>query len=291
MDSSNQRKWNGQSRGGRFGNAFFVFLIRFLGIRAAYIFLAFVAVYFIPFAPKATRSIWKYYRKRLNKSVLSSIVNLYLHFYTFGQTLIDKVAMRSGLQSGYSFEFDNYDRFLEIINGEEGVVLVGAHVGCWEAGSGFFGKYGKKINIVKLDLELQDVKDAIGTEGGDYKIIPLNEGLIDAMLKINVALNNGEYVCFNGDRYLDYDSTIAHDFLGSEAHFPLGIFKIAVKCRKPVVFYFAMREKGRKYRFAFTEITERLSEKELVAKYAETLESIVRKYPRQWFNFYDYWND
>ena len=92
--SDSQKQWNGKSRGGRFGYQFFVYTIRLLGLRCAYFFLAFIVVYFIPFAPKATKAIWKYNRQKRGLGVLKSIKELYCHYYVFGQTLIDRVAMK-----------------------------------------------------------------------------------------------------------------------------------------------------------------------------------------------------
>lgn len=107
-----------------------------------------------------------------------------------------------------------------------------------------------------------------------------------------MALNNGEYVCFNGDRYLDENSSINLDFLGGQAKLPIGPFKIANKCRVPVVFYYSMREKDCTYRFIFeeAEITKNTTTENLANQYIRSLESIVRKYPQQWFNFYRFWN-
>ena len=48
--------WKGKTRGGTFGYMFFIYMIRCLGITAAYGFLSLVVLYFIPFAPKATAS-------------------------------------------------------------------------------------------------------------------------------------------------------------------------------------------------------------------------------------------
>ena len=48
--------WKGKTRGGTFGYLFFIYLIKYLGITAAYGFLSLVVLYFIPFAPKATKS-------------------------------------------------------------------------------------------------------------------------------------------------------------------------------------------------------------------------------------------
>lgn len=295
MADKKEKQWSGKSRGGRFGYQFFVYTIRLLGIRCAYCFLAFIAIYFIPFAPKATKAIWHYNRKRRGLGVLASIKELYCHYYVFGQTLIDKVAMQGGMQKRYNYKFDNYERFLEILNSGKGVVMIGAHIGCWEAGAGFFGNYGKKINIVMFDAEHQQIKEVLDDNSSrqdDYKIIAINKDAIEAMLQMKIALNNGEYICFNGDRYVDRDRAYVTDFLGAPARFPEGPFKIAAKCRVPVVFYYSMREPGFSYRFMFEEaaIEGRASLGTLVEQYKESLEKVVEKYPRQWFNFYDFWN-
>ncbi|MBO5820932.1 MAG: acyltransferase [Alistipes sp.] len=289
------KQWNGKSRGGRFGYQFFVYTIRLLGVRCAYVFLAFIVIYFIPFAPKATKAIWRYNRQQRGLGVFASIKELYCHYYVFGQTLIDKIAMRGGLASKYHYEFDNYSRFLEILNSGQGVVMIGAHVGCWEAGAGFFGNYGKRINIVMIDAEHQHIKDVLeenANEEKNYNIIPLNQNIIDAMLQMKVALNKGEYICFNGDRYIGKENTATADFLGSKALFPRGLFQIAVKCRVPVVFYYSMREPDCTYRFIFEEplIEQKITPENLLEQYSKSLEKIVAKYPRQWFNFYDFWN-
>lgn len=288
-------KWNGKSRGGHFGYKFFVYTIRLLGVRCAYCFMAFIVVYFIPFAPKSTKAIWRYNRNRRKLGFWNSVKELYCHYYVFGQTLIDRVAMKGGMAGRFNYKFDNYERFLEILNNGQGVVLIGAHVGCWEAGAGFFGKYGKKINIVMYDAEHRQIKKVLDENSNredDYRIIAVNRDAIQAMLQMKVALNNGEYVCFNGDRYIDSDRACVSDFLGSPAKFPEGPFKISAKCGVPVVFYYAMREPGFGYRFIFEEplFEGKPSADCIIMQYVKSLECIIERYPRQWFNFYDFWN-
>lgn len=295
MAKSASAQWNGKSRGGRFGYQFFVYTIRLLGVRCAYIFLAFIVVYFIPFAPKATKAIWEYNRRQRGLSVLSSIKELYCHYYVFGQTLIDRLALQAGLTNKYNFKFDNYDRFLEILNSGQGVVMIGAHIGSWEAGAGFFGSYGKKINIVMLDAEHAKIKDVLeenAEEDNNYKIIALNQDIIEAMLQIKIALNNGEYICFNGDRYMAMDNISEVEFMAGKAKFPTGPFKIATKCRVPIVFYYSMREPDCTYRFIFEEpiVAGKMTADNLLGQYIKSLERVVKKYPRQWFNFYKFWN-
>jgi len=293
MNRADDRAWNGKSRGGRFGYLFFVYSIKRLGLGFAYSVLAAVVIYFIPFAPKSTAAVWSYCRRQRKLGRWRSVVELYRHYYVFGQTLIDRIALRAGLADRYHFVFCNYDRFLEIIDGRQGVVMIGAHVGCWEAGSVFFGKYGKKINIVMLDNEYRQIKEVLEEScenGGDFKIIAVDQEPLSLMLQIKETLDRGEYICFNGDRYINAKETFRTRFLGSPVLLPSGPFKIAAKCRVPVVFYYAMREKNRTYRFIFIEArVEHNKPAALLEQYTESLERLLEKYPRQWFNFYKFW--
>ena len=290
MDERKRNRWTGRSRGGGLGHRFFIFLIRKAGIGFAYGFLALVVIYFIPFAPKATSAVWFYNRRILGYGKLRAFQCLFIHYYRFGQTLIDKIAIAAGMGEKYRFEFDNYSEFLKILDSGSGVVMIGAHVGSWEAGSRFFGDYAKKMNIVLYDGESTGIKQAMENNSAEtgYKVITVGDDGLESILRIKNALDRGEYVCFQGDRYVNDEGTVEADFMGSRAHFPRGPFLIASRMRVPVVFYYSMREKGRIYRFRFVEAIQK-SEKGLLDEYLKTTERIVRSYPRQWFNFYKFW--
>lgn len=291
--------WQGKTRGGAFGYWFFICLIRYLGIRAAYGFLCLVVPYFIPFAPKATSAIWFYARKILKYNRLQSVGMLFRNYYRLGQTLIDKVAIGNGMIGKYKFKFDNYQEFLDILNGNQGVIMIGAHVGNWETGAPFFKDYGKKINIVMYDAEHRKIKEMLEKNGksGAYKFILVNEDELTHVFKITEALNNHEYVCFQGDRFLNADKLLTCEFMGRKAEFPAGPFLLAARLQVPVVFYFSMREPNRTYHFHFliaNEIVrskERKPEQLLLEQYAKALENIVKQYPEQWFNYYQFWNE
>ena len=284
---NNEKSWSGKSRGGSLGYRFFIFLIRKIGIRSAYAFLSIIVIYFIPFAPKATGAIWRYNRHILKYGVFKSIIKLYCHYYRFGQTIIDKIAIINGLENKYKFEFENYEDFIDLLK-KGSVIIIGGHIGCWEIGSGFFGDYGSKLNVVMYDGEYQKIKDAIQASGISYKIIAINDGGVESLLKIKYAIDKNEYVCFQGDRFTSKDNTAEKNFMGKPALFPLGPFIVASKFRTPVIFYFAMREKGMKYRFIFKKESG-VSHNDIMNGYIKEFESVVRRYPQQWFNFYDVW--
>lgn len=282
------KQWSGKSRGGSFGYSFFVLLIRVLGVWGAYAFLAFVSLYFIPFAPKATAAIWRYNRRILGYGVVKSTLKLYQHYYTFGQTLIDKIAIVNGMADRYKFEFDNYDEFLKLLDSGS-VVMIGGHVGCWEIGAEFFGGYAHKLNVVMFDGEYEKIKDKVDTSKFGYKIIPINGGGIESLLRIKQAIDAKEYICFQGDRYAEGANNCSVKFMGHDARFPVGPTLIASKFKTPVIFYFAMRESGRRYRFIFKTLDGGLSQNEIMESYVCEFEGVVKRYPQQWFNFFDLW--
>ncbi len=289
MKPNNKKAWDGKSRGGAFGHHFFVFLIRIFGVRAAYVFLSLVAIYFIPFARKATIAIWHYNRNILRYGRLKSMWKLYVHYYTFGQTLIDKIAINNGLSNKYKFDFENYENFLEKLD-VGSVVMLGAHVGNWEIGSKFFDSYASRLNIVMYDAEYKKIKDIVNAGVIPYNIIPINEGSIESIIKIKNCLDRGEYVCFQGDRYVEGGNKFEAEFMGEKAYFPTGPFLVASKFKTSVVLYFSTRERGMRYKFHFRILEGGMSKEELFREYIEELGNIVKQYPQQWFNFYEVWH-
>lgn len=289
--------WKGKTRGGAFGYLFFIYLIRYLGITAAYTFLSLVVLYFVPFAPKATKSTWIYARRILEYSPVRAIGLLLRNYYRLGQILIDKVAIGNGMVDKYHFKFEHYPEFLDVLNSNQGVIMIGAHVGNWEIGAPFFDDYGKKINIVMYDAEHRRIKEMLEKNGkaGAYKIIPVNEDNLTHVFRITEALNKQEYVCFQGDRYLNKEKLLACPFMGKKALFPAGPFLLASRMKVPVVFYFAMREAGRTYRFHFVPFEKIIHPKDvrpeeaLLYQYVATLEQMIDQYPEQWFNYYQFW--
>ena len=131
--------------GGSFGYLFFIFLIKRLGVRVAYAFLSLVVLYFIPCAPKATRSTWWYARRILKYNRRKSACLLVRNYYRLGQILIDKVAIGCGRERQYNFSFgEEYPRFLDLLNQPHGVIMIGAHVGNWKSALPFSKITGKR---------------------------------------------------------------------------------------------------------------------------------------------------
>ena len=294
--SKQSQNWSGKSRGGYTGHLIFIFLIRHVGLRAAYVLLGFVSIYFIPFAPKATRSVWDYYRKTLHKGRFRAMWKLMRHYYLFGQTIIDRVAVENGLGDRFKYQFENYDPVRELFESHQPMILIGAHFGAPAVGADFFGTYAEKMHLVMYDAEHKRVKEALNRFGQQFKIdvIPVGKDPLASIFDIKAALDKGDCVSFMGDRFLDGNRTFEAEFLSRKAHFPQGPFLIAEKMRVPVIFYFATRERNRIYRFHF-EIMPPFASKNRDGQscfrtYLSLLEKEVRTHEGQWFNFYKFWN-
>lgn len=153
------------------------------------------------------------------------------------------------------------------------------------------------MNVVMYDAEHQKIKEILKKNGQQqpYKIIPVNEDNLAHIFRITEALDHKEYVCFQGDRYLNADKLLTCKFMGHEAHFPIGPFLLASRMKVPVVFYFAMREAKQTYHFHFilaeqvSGSKEKRAEQLLLEQYVNALEKIIGQYPEQWFNYYSFW--
>jgi len=299
MDQNdNNKNWSGKSRGGLLGYLTFIKLIKGFGVRSAYIFLAFVTVYFVFFAPKATRSVWMYSRKILHKNRISSFFFLYRNYYSFGRALIDKVAVNQGKYGEYTFEFSEPENVTSILDSNQGVVIIGAHFGNWEVGAPFFDKYGKKMSVVMMDREYQGIKRILETQKSvdTFSVIPIKGNDFDYLYKIRDALDRGEYISIQGDRLSRSEKHRDIEFLGKSAAFPLGPFVLATRMNAPVVFYFAVHTGYKRYRFDFVlsdymrSETNKKKEDELIREYVSVLEKKVTEFPEQWYNYYDFWH-
>ncbi|MCQ2218516.1 MAG: acyltransferase [Paludibacteraceae bacterium] len=290
-------EWTGKSRGGNFGHCFFIALISHCGRGVAYLFLIFVVPYYVLFAPKSTKASWRYWRRIHHLGRFASFRKLFLHYYRFGQIIIDKIAAISGMDSHFEYDFCNYDAFLNILDGGTGVVMIGAHLGNWEIGGQFFGDYAPKLNLVMYDAEYQKIKSKLEQVMGEkaYHVIPVNEDEFSHVFKIKEALDNCEYVCFQGDRSINEKHLLSANLMGREAQFPAGPFQIASRFKVPVVFYFSEKESRDKYSFRFfiAEPVKRTKgmkpEDALLAQYVAVLEERMKAHPEQWFNFYPFW--
>jgi predicted LPLAT superfamily acyltransferase len=113
--------------------------------------------------------------------------------------------------------------------------------------------------------------------------------------EISDAFKNNELVCMHADRFLEGNKTLSTDFLGEPARFPLGPFVLAAKFRVPVSFVFSMKESPGHYHFFASAIKsydysrKQAVMQDMLTDFSKAMEEKVRKYPEQWYNYYNFW--
>lgn len=289
------KQWDGKSKGTVFGYRIFVFILQKLGVRVAYVFLYFVAFYYLIFSREGTKANYYYFHKRLKYSKLKSIFNVYKSNFVFGQTIIDKVAIKSGLRNKFTYEFDGVEVLKDLLKEKKGGILISAHVGNFEIAEHFFAEidFNSEINIVTTDAERTVIKDYLASVSAksSLKFIIVKEDM-SHIFDIHNALNNNELICFTGDRYFEGGKTLSQNILNKEAYFPAGPFLLGSRLKAPVVFVYVMKETSKHYHlYARVAKFKNRDANDLLQKYIESIEFILKKYPNQWFNYFDFWND
>ncbi|MCH2490159.1 MAG: lipid A biosynthesis acyltransferase [Flavobacteriales bacterium] len=288
-------EWDGKSRGTVFGFKVFVFFIKNFGIRAAYALMHLPIPYFCLFSRKNVRGLYYYFHKRRGYSWLKSSISIYKSYYVFGQTLVDKVAISSGLRKSYTFEFDGEEVLNEALAQQQGGILISAHVGNFELAQYFFAERltNASVSIVITDQEHQDIKEYLDQylKRERTHFIIIKEDL-SHIFEINAALSENRIICITGDRYLDGAKCMRSTLLGKEAKFPVGPFHLGARLRVPVLFVYVMREPKRHYHLYARRVEVKPKDaQDLLNKYTDHVSRVLNKYPLQWFNFYDFWDD
>jgi len=286
-------EWEGKSKGTVLGYKIFIFFIRKLGVRAAYGLLYFVALYYVFFAGKSTRSIFYYFRKRLKYSWTKSVLSIYKSYYVFGKTIIDKAAISSGLQNRFTHECDGVENIIELLDKKQGGIMISAHVGNFEIAEFFFEEIDTRsqISLVTTDAEHKNIKEYMEkvTMRSNVKFILVKDDM-SHIFEINNALSNGELVCFTGDRYMKGQKLLTESLMGKEANFPAGPFLLASRLNVPVLFVYVMKETNKHYHlYARQAEVKNRDAQGLLKKYTESVEWMLKKYPLQWFNYFDFW--
>ncbi len=287
------QSWEGKSKGNKLGYSIFIGILRFAGVGPAYFLLRFVAFYYFLFSP-SNKHIRNYFRK-LGRKSWSLSRSVYRNYYLFGQTLIDKIVVMSGLKVPFTFEFEGEHYIEEIMAGGKGGILISAHIGNYELAGYYFKRLPVKVNIVMVDNEQQQIKEYLESVMNDRKmsIITIKDDL-SHVYEISNALKNNELIAIHADRFIAGSKTVSGMFLGENALFPMGPFVLATTFKVPVSYVFCAKENAKHYHLSATTPKTYTANKQVAIPdalndYIAELEQKVKQYPEQWFNYYNFW--
>ena len=303
--SSGIRKWDGTTYGNSLMHRWLISILRNVDIRCVYVF---TYVFVIPpclFRP-GFKFIYRYFRERFDDSPLKAFWHTYRNHCVFGQAVIDKFAMYAGRT--FDIEIDGYEHFLHLANKPEGFVQLSSHVGNYEIAGYSLIAENKQLNALVYFGEKESVmRNRIKMfKHTNIRMIPIRQerlrvgerssGFMSHLFELDSALTKGEILSIPGDRIWGSSKTVSVNFLGKEAKLPLGPFRVIATRGLNALVIHVIKVGTLKYKVIVTPLSYNKQAprneqvKELSEKYAAELERIVRQYPTQWYNYFDFWN-
>ena len=293
------RAWSGRTHGGNWGQKVLISLLGHMSLGGAYALLDVALPFYLPFNRKGFKATRKYFEERVGVDHRHSFGRAYATHRLFGQMMFDRFRFYSRGAEDYDVTIEGNEEILKRMASDQGFVIAGSHVGSMEMAGYMLGLKDKPINAVVYAGEtasLQQYRTSVLDEHG-VRMIPVSQDL-SHLFVIKSALDAGEIVSMPCDRLFGSHKFLQCDFLGAPAKFPIGAFTLAAQLEKDVVALFNLKEGKRSYKVYVRPLEvereglgSRQIAKALTEKYVEELEKIVRQYPGQWFNFYDFWNE
>lgn len=294
--TTSQRTWSGKTGGTQWQLRALIVIFRYVDVRVMYAVMSVYLPFYMIFRPKAFASIFSYFRKSFGKNFLQAFCLTFCNYFRFEQVILDRFALYAGRKFFFKIHDEEINKFY--VSKEDGLFVIASHIGNYEiAGYSFKMPTEKKIHVPIFSNEVETVmqnRQKIFTKN-QISLIPIKEDLSHIFL-LNQALSNGDIVSMHGDRRLSsQQKCVKCEFFARKADFPLGPFQLAASSGKNIRTMFVMKEAWNKYSIFSSQlvVNQEINRKEraadLAQQYAKDLEKIVKKYPTQWFNYFDFW--
>lgn len=295
-------RWSSRSIGSRLQHGIFYFLIRIGGRRAAYFLLHFVVLYYVLFCPDQRRKGEPYLRRRFSEA---SGGQLFRHSYrmilALGKVLVDRAVVGILGPDQMRVRLHGKEELLGLLAEGRGLILIGAHVGCWQVAMSALGFLKVPVNLL-MQREEGDIDRHYFEHAGiecPYRIID-PRGFLGGSLEMLDVLKRGEVLSVMGDRLLGSDkNAVAADFLGGSVPFPFSAYKLASATGAPIAVLFSYKTGPAGYELKLFKVIRVTAGSgrggamlaPCVAEFAEALEKFTFEHPYQFFNFFDMWQN
>ena len=294
-----QRTWlSAAEPGSVLGIRFLVVLCTLFGRTVARAALRPIVFYYVLLQASARRSSRQYLQRTLGRATWPMI---YRHFLNFAEVALDRFFLLTGQFHRFQFGSDGFQHLKKLHAERRGAILLGAHIGSFEAMRLIADSRNLPINVITyrgnakmLNAVLQSINP-----GAVARFVELAPGDVSSVLRIRDLIEAGELVAILGDR-ADLDSNVVvADFLGAKARFPGGLYVLAAVLGCPIYLTFSIYRAPNRYDCYCEPFAEKVELRrghreegiaEYVQRYARRLEYYCRLEPGNWFNFFDFWD-
>lgn len=278
-------------------------LLNFFGYRIGKAVGMLVCGYFY-LTGSSSRSASAGYLKRLHafaptKKTEPTARNVLNHHWHFAINLIDRLWFWQGRMKNFHFTREGREH---IRNRKSGILLLGAHLGSFDALRAFSQDKHMKLNVVMYRAHADKINHLLQSLNAeaDLQVVELDKGGVDQIFALKERIDAGEVVAILADRPAPHgrNRTTEIPFLGCPAAFPQNPWILASLLECPVFFTVGLRIAPRHYHVIvepmFDQVilprnTRQESLRVYMERYVKRLEELCCEHPYQWFNYFNFW--
>ncbi|MDR1791899.1 MAG: hypothetical protein LBR36_00430 [Bacteroidales bacterium] len=294
-----ETQWQGKTSGGKLGQRFLFFVLARIKVNYLYPILYIIIPFYFILGDKNCKIIYQYFRKRHNYSKLQSLKSTFFNYLLFGKVVLDKFALFAGNTAQFKVHIHQSEEATQKLQSSKGLILAGAHVGNFEIAALCLQIENKNISSVVYAneatiLQQKRKKTYLNLH---LNLIEIQEDM-SHLIEIKKTLEAGNIISISCDRLVGSYKKFTFDFLGKKADFPSGIFYMSNLLNINMLSVFVMKGKSLHYHVYIEPLQQNNTQgnnedkaKYLAQQYVGFLEKMLKKYPRQWFNYYNFWQE
>lgn len=257
-----------------------------------------IAAYYLTFDRNA-RTVSRDWLRRLHGEP-PRLRQIYRHILTFVQVTLDRLYFTTGRTEPFEVHLTGRDLLVEQAHSGKGAILLGAHLGSFEAMRASSQSERFPLSIVGHWENARMINALLTSLDPDFpaQVVHTGGDPVNLALTLRDRIQKGGMLAIMADRVGLNDKAIEAEFLGQKASFATGPFLLASILKCPVYLVFGLYFEPNRYELFCEPFAERIelprgnreAALETVAqRYAERLESYSRRAPNNWFNFFDFW--
>ncbi len=244
---------------GRFRIEFLWWVYKIFGTRVLKVMIYPIVACIVLFGYKV-RTVSREYRRVLNSYASKNNLDVSRfssvgHVWFFACSVVDKIAAICDKKNRLKFEVNkntDWNALQKLISNKRGAFFLCSHLG----------------NIEAL-CAIPNAED----------------------VRMHAFMNVGQNAVFRNfiDKHSNYTNTIIHptEDMGCDCALPVGVFRFARACDCPVFTIANINVGGEKYK-VFVKQINTTSVETMASGYIEFLAQLITLYPKQWFNFFDF---
>jgi len=231
-----------------------------------------------------------------------SLSHVYRHILHFAECSLDRLFFLRGNLRSFSISTSGSEHIQKLAESKRGAILLGAHLGSFEAMRAVGEATQANIHIVGYFGNARVVNRVLDEASGGRagaRLLEITPDSLDFIFKAKELLERGEMLAILGDRVIS-KHFVEVSFLGQKARFPTGPFLLAASVRCPIYLTFGLYHRPGRYELHCEPLVEEVqlpraqrSEalQAYVQRFADRLAHYCQLAPYNWFNFFPFWTD